>query len=188
MTNHQSAEDQFLLGAKGPKSVSFLTVGDKVSGKVKEKALTQQRDLEDGTLKTWDDGSPRMQLVVTLTGTGMFDPEVEDDDGTRRLFVDKPAMRKAIAAAVKAAGATGLEVGSTLTVEFTGTGTPVKRGFNGPKEFSAKYTPAADVALNTDESPASAPAAANGLPAGLEGLQLTPEALAALQNMAAKQQ
>lgn len=132
--------DQFLLGS-GAKSAKFPTVGTVVKGKIVEQpVLRQQTDFTTGELLTWDDGSPRMQLVVKLA-TDERDPGETDDDGTRALYV-KGEMRKAIADALKKAGKTGLAVGGTLAVKYTGDGPKPAKGF-APKLYAAQYEPPA---------------------------------------------
>ncbi|ARQ95507.1 hypothetical protein I5G81_gp68 [Mycobacterium phage Shandong1] len=158
------------LGGGGPASAKFKTYGDTVGGVITvEPEQRQQTDLNTNEPLTWKDGSPRMQLVVTVQ-TDLNDPEIEDDDGLRRLFV-KGEMRKAVQKAVIAAGAKGLDVGGELHVTYVGDGEK-KGNLTPPKLYTAKYTkPAAGAA------PAAA-APAQQLPDGV-----TPEAMEALRNM-----
>lgn len=128
--------NDFLNGSGAP-AAKFLNVGDEVKGSVIHAEVSQQTDL-DGNLKTWDDGKPRMQLVITLQ-TELNDPAIEDDDGKRRVFVNKPRMKTAISEAIRTAGAQRLEQGGKLAVKYTGTGEPTKRGFQPPKLFAALY-------------------------------------------------
>lgn len=212
--------NDFLLGGAG-KSASFHNVGDCVTGKiVTTPEVRQKTKMGTGEPEKWDNGDPKMQLVVTLA-TDQRDPADADDDGVRKLYVSgskKPeskSMHAAVAAAVVASGAKGLEVGGTLTVTYTGDGVSKTAGFNPPKQYSATYVPAANVALmGGDPQPAAAPAAtpaaapAPAAPAGpnpehiataktliASGLDdatvlaaapsLTPEIIAALRNAAA---
>ncbi|AHB79600.1 hypothetical protein PBI_VALIDUS_70 [Mycobacterium phage Validus] len=164
------------LGGGGPASAKFKNVGDTVGGVIAvEPEQRQQTDMKTNEPLTWKDGSPRMQLVVTVQ-TDLNDPEIEDDDGLRRLFV-KGEMRKAVQKAVIAAGAKGLDVGGELYVTFVGEGE--KQGnLSAPKLYRAEYRKPAPGAT-------PAPAPAQGGAAMPEGL--TPEALAALASLAAKQ-
>lgn len=159
--------DAFLMGGGGAPSASFPTPGTKIGGTITETpTVQQQRDPADGKPKFWDDGNPMMQLVVTIQ-TGLRDPSIEDDDGRRRLFV-KGQMKNAVSDAVRAAGAPGLQVGGTLDVAYTHDG-EAKRGLNAPKQYKARYTPAATNLLNSgamaDPWATSAPAAATPAPA-----------------------
>lgn len=60
--------------------------------------------------------NPCKQLIVRIQ-TEQRDPAIQDDDGIRAIFV-KGQMRTVIIEAVKAAGATTLEVGGLLAVRF----------------------------------------------------------------------
>jgi hypothetical protein len=142
--------DQFLMGGGGAATAKFPTIGTSVSGRITERPVVeQQRDIKDGSLKFWSDGGKMMQLVVTVQ-TDQRDPEIEDDDGKRRIFV-KGVMKNAIADAVRSVGGKGLEVGGTLTVTYTHDGVAKQRGFDPPKQYSAFYVPAATNALHTPD-------------------------------------
>lgn len=173
--------DDFLMGGGGAPTAKFPTPGASVGGRITEKpTVEQQRDISTGEKKFWSDGNPMMQLVVTVQ-TEERDPEIEEDDGQRRIFV-KGQMKQAIADAVRSVGGKGLEVGGTLTVTYSHDGEVKQRGFNPPKQYRAQYTPAATNALHTPDPgvPQTAPqqpAAASPVPAAVPGL--TQEQLAA---------
>lgn len=151
---HQAPNaDDFLMGGGGAPTAKFPTPGAILTGRITEKpTVEQQRDIQTGEKKFWPDGNPMMQLVVTVQ-TDERDPSIEDDDGRRRLFV-KGVMKNAIADAVRAAGARGLEVGGTLTVTYTHDGIAKQRGFSPPKQYSAQYQPAAQAELMAPAPPA----------------------------------
>ncbi len=180
----------FLMGGSVP-SAKFDSVGVTVGGRITETpAVQQQRDFTTQELKVWEDGSPQMQLVVTIA-TDLRDPADPDDDGSRRLYI-KGQLKQAVAAAVRKAGAKSLEIGGVLTVTYTGDGVPSRKGINPPKQYAAEYSPAAAGVLHTpDPTPAGmsgdgfTPPTAPALPAGLAGL--SPEALQALAQLQAKQ-
>ena len=116
---HMSNEaDDFLTGG-GSKSAKFDTVGDTITGRVVKTQVSQQTKMGDGTPLTWDNGDPRMQLVVTLQ-TALR--EEADDDGLRNVYVKgskkagSRSLHDAVRAAVEGSGAKGLEPGGTLTV------------------------------------------------------------------------
>jgi hypothetical protein len=182
-----NVSEQFLAGG-GPASVKFPAIGTVVGGKIiEEPEVQQQRDIETGVLLTWQDGNPRMQMVVTLQ-TSERDPEIEDDDGIRRLFV-KANLRKAVQEAVIAASCKGLDVGGTLEVAYIGDGEKTNRAYNAPKLYKARYTP--PVSDGGSSFLGTAPKAAAGDPfapqpaapapaaSPLDGL--SPEAAAAIQ-------
>jgi len=64
----------------GGKSAKFETVGDTTKGQVVSAESRQQTDYTSGEPLTWDDGNPRMQLVITLA-TDERDPDDPTDDG-----------------------------------------------------------------------------------------------------------
>lgn len=141
------------LGGGGSPSASFKEVGTVVKGTVTAAELSQQTEFGTGTPKTWDDGKPMMQIVVTLQ-TDERDATIDDDEGERRLFV-KGAMLKSLRDAVKGAGVKTVEVGGTLAVKYTGDAAPSKPGLNGAKQYVVQYKvpePAVDApGLGADE-------------------------------------
>lgn len=130
--------DSLLMGGGTP-SCTFPTIGTTWKGTVLAKETQQQRDLKTGEAKTWSDGSPMEQVVITLQ-TDARDPERDGDDGQRKLYV-KGGMLAAIREAVRRAGATTVEIGGTLAVRYSGDGVPSQRGFNPPKQYTAEYRP-----------------------------------------------
>lgn len=138
--------DDFLFGGSG-KAASFDEIGDTVEGDITDAVVNQQTDMETQAPLTWSDGSPRMQLVVTL----QTDDKSADDDGLRRIFakggkyeVDSgtgTSMKDAIGDAIKKAGAKSLDVGGRLKVGYTGVGKKTNRGFSAPKLYRATYSP-----------------------------------------------
>ncbi len=67
------------------------------------------------------------------------------DDETRSLWVRAYGMRKAISKACETHNLKAPAVGGTLTVKYTGDGTPSQKGFNPPKQFTAQYKPGTEV-------------------------------------------
>ncbi len=164
--------DSFFGG--GSKSAKFETVGETVGGAITHIGEPrQQTDFRDGTPLTWRDGSPRMLLPVTVQ-TQLRDAADPTDDGKRTFYI-KGEMKKAIEAALRAAGA-GMAQGGVLTVAFTGT-EPTDGGF--PKKlYAATYQPPSATFL---QQPAAAPPAQPVQPAPAQAYQPTPVAPAALQ-------
>jgi hypothetical protein len=145
----------FLLGGSGGKSAKFDHHGATVAGTISQAPeVRQQTKLEDGTPLTWDNGDPKMQLVVTLQTDLREDG---DDDGIRKLYVKgskdpaSKSLHAAVAGAVQAAGAKSLEVGGRLSVTYVGDGVAKTRGYTAPKQYEASYTPAAAGFLAVDE-------------------------------------
>lgn len=143
MTNYADP-NAWLMGG-GAKSAKFDEEGDKVVGTILDMQVKQQTDIKDGTPLVWPDGNPKMQLVVTLQTDARDD---DDDDGQRTLYV-KGQMQRAVQDAVRKAGARGLAEGGRLGVQFVDTAEPKQRGFNGAKQYAAKYE-APQVQVNAD--------------------------------------
>ncbi|THA56232.1 hypothetical protein E6R62_12385 [Streptomyces sp. A1136] len=142
--------DDFLMGGGGAPSAKFPTPGTSLTGRITERpTVEQQRDIKDGTPKFWSDGNPMNQLVITVQ-TDQRDPSIEEDDGRRRLFV-KGQLKNAVADAVRAAGARGLEVGGILTVTYTHDGQATQRGFSPPKQYTAQYIAAIAAELHAPD-------------------------------------
>lgn len=116
-------------------------VGATISGTVVESSPVQARDYEDNSLKFWDDGSPQMQLVITLQTT-MRDRSIEDDDGKRRVYVKWWGSEKQnLVTAIQRTGDKFLRDGATLTVTFSGLGEQKDRKLNPPKLYDFNYQP-----------------------------------------------
>lgn len=196
MTNNDS--ETFFSG--GVPSAKFPAFGSTVTGVVSSDPQTSQQTDMDGKLKTWDNtGEPMLQLVVTLQ-TDERDPEIDDDDGQRRVYV-KGQMRNAMQAALKASRSKGLYVGDTLSVTYTHDGDKSNPKLSAPKQYVVVHTPAgndggagflgtATPAGVSGNGAASATAAAvpEHLPPGMTAEiwnTLTPEAQAALRNITA---
>jgi len=122
-----------LLGAS-VLSVAWPDKGATVTGRILDMQKGIQRD-PNGVVRTFDDGTPRPQIIITLQ-TKLH--EDDDDDGRRRLFV-KGQMTKAFREAMKANKVKGPRVGGTLTVTYTEDGKQEIPGLNPPKVFTVKY-------------------------------------------------
>ena len=139
--------NDFLFGGGG-KAAKFEAVGDTVEGVITDAQVSQQTDMETNQPLTWADGSPRMQLVVTLQTAERID---DNDDGLRRIYAKGgryevasgagTSMKDAIADAVRKSGTQSLSEGGTLKVGYSGEGKKTNRGFSAPKLFRAQYTP-----------------------------------------------
>jgi hypothetical protein len=188
-----SIDANTILMGGGVPSAKFDGIGVSVTGVIEDVTASQQTDFTTGEPKTWPNGDPMMQVVVTLA-TSQRDPQISNDDGLRKVYVKGKSLTAAVRDAVRKAGAKGIEVGGTLTVTYTGDGPQEKRGINPPKLYAADYTPpspaaAANAALGLgDQQPTPAPAPA--VPAaGVPDLSgVSPEAQALIATMLAAQQ
>jgi hypothetical protein len=160
-TQTQDAND-LLMGGGAP-TAKFPTPGTVVKGTIlREPEARQQRDFKTKLPDTWKDGSPKMMVVVQLQ-TDDRDPSINDDDGIRQLYIDRKELKRAVADAVRAAGANGLHTGGRLAVKYTADGEPID-GNNPPKLFAAMYEPPAAGGLdfNTSTAPTTSPASQAG--------------------------
>lgn len=181
--------EQFLLGGGG-KSAKFENIGDSVTGTIAAPPeVKQQTKMGTGDPLTWDNGDPKMQLVVQLQTALREDT---DDDGIRNVYVkgskkpESQSLHAAVAGAVAAAGAKGLSVGGTLTVTYIGDGVPSAVGFNPPKRYQAIYkAPDASEFLGTAQGQVNTQtgeiAAPPAQPAAPPAAGPTPEQVAAVR-------
>lgn len=155
-----SNADDVLLGNDSSPVVKFPvdSPGTVAKGIVRNKQVRQARDI-NGTPKTFDDGSPMNDVVITIQ-TDDRDPSIEDDDGTRRLIAGYE-MQRAIGQAMRDAGVKSLDEGGMLAVQHTHNEPPTKNGFSPRKKFRAQFQPPA------------AGGAANDLLAGAAGSSAT---------------
>lgn len=144
-------DDFFSSGTGGAPSFKFAGIGDGVRGTVTDMLLTQQTAYGDPDTKLFfKDGSPRMQLNVTLqtkfrnwdkvakvpTGEDGKEKPGSEDDGTRRIYV-KADMLRAVKEALKEHSLTSPAKGDDLAVKLAGT-KDVGKG-NDQNLFEAKY-------------------------------------------------
>jgi hypothetical protein len=141
VTRPQSTEELFKqAGGGAPLYFSRdSTVGEFVEGTVLESQPVQAKDYETNALKNWDDGSPMMQLVITLQ-TDLRDPTIEKDDGRRRVFLRWwGSDRQNVIDAVQRQGDQFVRDGAWLRVTFTGYGEQKDRKLNAPKIYGIDY-------------------------------------------------
>lgn len=187
----------------GVPSAKFPAFGSTVTGIISEDPQESQQTDMDGKLKTWNDsGEPMLQLVVTLA-TDERDPEIDEDDGQRRVYV-KGQMRSAFQAALKASKSKGLNIGDKLSVTYTHDGEKSNPKLSAPKQYVVVHTPGHQTdggatflgtsgngtasATAAAAQPASVPVPEN-LPPGMTAeiwQTLTPDAQAALRSLASK--
>jgi hypothetical protein len=122
--------------------------GDEITGVIIDVIASQQTDMETKMPKFYPDGNPMMQLVFTLQ-TSLRDPNVEDDDGTRRIFAKRgkdeakgyPMLNAITKALDKHKVKVSQSLGGTLRIKCFGNGTPTVKGYQGTKLFKATFEP-----------------------------------------------
>jgi hypothetical protein len=144
------------LMSSAAKSASFLQIGAQVSGFICAKPeKQQQRDFDTGQPKYWPNSTEPMWQVRVILQTEERDPEVEEDDGRRAIYV-KGNMRNAVQKALTQAGVGGLAVGGKLLVKYMSDDKPARKGLNGAKLYVAKYRPPIDEVALPEQEPATA--------------------------------
>lgn len=155
--NNLPTGNDVLMGSGGARGASFDTVGDRVGGRIVGKPTSYQvREYSptpgtQGPLKFFPSGDPIMGLYVDVQTDRREDA---DDDGVRRLWLEKPRQIRAVRDAVRAANADGVEVGATLHLTYTGT--EPGKGTEPAKTWHADYTPPRQV-VPVPGGPVSAP-------------------------------
>ena len=101
--------------ASGGTYLKWEHPGTTYTGIITDVQMRQSRKYESTDLDTWDDGTPKMQVVVTLA-TDYRDQAQQDDDGTRMISINLwSGQKKALVSACKAAGVTEPQVGQKFT-------------------------------------------------------------------------
>lgn len=179
----RSANDMLMGGGGGMKAVSFGPIGATPGKRVRihvteEPRIVEERD-QEGKVRYWDNsGEAKTQPLIVgrteesndggQTWTPAYDPTDEKDDGsgTRGLFVkmsnQEGGQSRAIREAVALTGAKGVEVGSTLELEWYHE-VPVGKGK--ARLFRASYTRPGNNVLMGDQSAAPAPQSLTAAPA-----------------------
>lgn len=161
----QPSANDVLMGGGGAPSAKFDEPGTTWEGRIVSPPQSHQvrnydpKNPGGGELKFYPSGDPIMGITVDIATT-VRDHTIEDDDGVRRLYLDGRYIKDAVRDAVRAAGASGLEVGGHLKITFTHREDPADK--RSRKFWQVAYTPAANAALMGDQptQQAAAPAAA----------------------------
>ena len=135
--------------------------GTRVTGIIENVTANQVRDFQTKQPAFWNDGSPRLQVLVTID-TGIIDPNVEDDDGRRTVYIKGwGVQRRAWLQALHNAGlkkADEVKPGDRFTATFTGYG-PKGNLPQPPKlfEYVIEHQSPADLAMGQPQQPAQQP-------------------------------
>ncbi|RSX53962.1 hypothetical protein D2E25_0268 [Bifidobacterium goeldii] len=144
------------ISRQSSKSAHFEQPGDRVSGIIENVTASQVRDYTTKEPQFWKDGSPCLQVVVTID-TGITDPNVEDDDGRRTVYIKGwGVQRRAWLNALRNAGlkkASEIKPGDHFTATFTGYG---ERNANRQPaklfEYVIEHQSPADLAMNPPQN------------------------------------
>jgi hypothetical protein len=139
-----------LSGLESSPSAKFTNIGDSHAGRITALEERAQTDITTGEPRTFKDGSPRMQWVISIQ---KHDGEVVALYARGGRFKAATgtgdSMLTAIGLAVRAANASGVDIGGELAVAFTGLGEALP-GKNPAKLFTAQYKPPAPVSVPVD--------------------------------------
>lgn len=138
--------DDIIWSGGGAKSAEWPVVGSWVGGPVQSRPKKYQpteyvkgAPAGSGKPRTTRDGRPVWGFRVDVQTT-MRDPAIDNDDGVRRMHLDKWRQHEAVRNALKEAGVRHIEPGGELWMQWTGE--DVDGDANNPaKTWLAKYRP-----------------------------------------------
>lgn len=155
MTETTVNANDVLMGGGGAPSARFNEPGATYTGRIihppqayQEREWNLATMRSDGPPATFPSGDPIMAISVDIKTT-LRDATIEDDDGTRRVYIQGKRLKEAVRNAVRDAGAHGLEVGGELTVTFTHQEDPTDK--RSAKHYTATYVSAASAGLMTPD-------------------------------------
>lgn len=127
-----------LIANSGSSAPAYFTkdseVGDTITGTVSSVNVRQTVDPATREPQTWQDGTPRLQVVIELQTALRDDAE---DDGIRTVYVKWwTHQRAAFLAAVADAGIDTLEDGDAFTATFVGIEKATRKGVNDTKLYA----------------------------------------------------
>ena len=147
-----------LLASVSVPSLSFkdAKIGTSYTGTIIDLQTVQVRDFATGDPKFWDDGKPQLQVQVTLD-TDLRDPEIDDDNGERRVYLFGQKLIAA-KAALKESGLAKFELGTEFTIKLSGEKPAKTKGFNPVKQYEISVkkgtsNPAVDALLEVGAKP-----------------------------------
>ena len=161
-----SANDALMGGGNSAPGIQFQQPGDGVHGarvisfeSRQERAFAPLRP--DGTTVPYSErqplffpsGDPIFGVVVTVQTSLRTSAE---DDGIRALFIEGKGKKATLRDAIRAAGASGLEVGALIDFVFTHSENPSDP--KARKHYAARYVPAAQAGANAALGNLGAPA------------------------------
>jgi hypothetical protein len=143
------ATNDVLMGGGAPPRIDNI-LGQWVGGPIVAHGTHHVREYDaqrpgQGALRYFPSGDPIRGIHVDVQTDGRHSV---DDDGVRRIWVEKQRLIAAVRQAVIDSRATGIETGGSLYVCWTGT-EPSKSGADA-NTYAARYTPpGAETSLST---------------------------------------
>jgi hypothetical protein len=131
-------------------SAKWDNIGDKYVGRIISMDPKQQTDT-NGNPRTFPSGDPMMLWIIVLEQTNGDRVALWAKAGRfKAVKGEGESMLNAIGAAVRAAGASGVDMGAELAVQYTGEGEK-QPGKNAPKLFKAEYRPPAAASVPVED-------------------------------------
>lgn len=120
MTNPLDDVDQYLMGGGGGAPSAFNKFdgpGTRRGGRIVKRELTQQTEFGTNVPLWFDkeETKPRKQVEITVE-TELRDPERDEDNGHRRIFIKGSYLEGELREAIKTARAPGVQIGGQLYV------------------------------------------------------------------------
>lgn len=157
MTQQTHDANAILMGGSAAPAWKFDEPGTTRTGTIASPPTARQEREYDrdnpggGAPKFFPSGDPIMGIIIEVK-TDDRDPANPEDDGRRTFYVEGRYIKEAVRNAVKAAGASRLEVGGKLSVTFTHREDPADK--RSRKFWNVTYTPAAQAQLMGEQGPA----------------------------------
>jgi hypothetical protein len=111
--------------------------GDTLTGVISSVSVRQTRHYKTNKPETWDDNSPKQQIVVIVDSTDRKTGETESKSIYVKWWGDN---RKKFAAAIAAGGGAEPAIGGTFTVKYEGEGEQPDKDMDPPKIYEYAYT------------------------------------------------
>lgn len=156
----------------GASTIKLETIGETITGTIRNIATKQVTSFGSGQPEFWDDGNPKMQIVITIDSPDL--PEGEGSFYAKAWGADKQAL----AAAVAQTGLTADEAlapGNQITITHTELRPNKNPAFNATKIYAFQLTPRASQAVTaalTSPEPVSTPG--TPAPGPQQAVQQTP--------------
>jgi hypothetical protein len=133
-------------------AAAFKQMGDRHAGRVIATRQQQQTDPKTGQPKFFSSGGPMMLWIITIEKADGESAALWAKGGSKFKVASGTgeSMLAAIGTAVKAAGATSLDIGGELAVAWTGEAEP-EPGMNPAKLYTAQYRPPARASVPVDD-------------------------------------
>lgn len=160
--------DEFMQGGNNYPQIKINSVGGKLVGDLVEARLVDERDFDTGQIVTWDDNTPRKQLVLDTRVDWAASVDVTTGkDGTREeigSYFCRFTAKLALQEACETAGIVMSKVGR-FAIQRTPDGVPRNPRHKPPQQFVAQVAqrtaePGVDNMMAATAQPAAAPAAA----------------------------